>query len=114
MKTSWAIGIFMFYLLIAACAVMIEQTNTMNSDVISAIGTLLRPTVTNVAGSTTGFVSFVTNIGSYIMAFIGALFLWFPSVWTGYLYYFWLFICVPVSVGMIISIVIILRGSSTT
>ena len=112
MKTSWIIGIFMFYLILAALAVMIEQTTTMNSTVLGSIASLLRPTVTNVAGETIGFISFVTNIGSYIMAFIRALFLFFPSVWTGYLYWFWLFVCVPISVGMILSIVIILRGSS--
>lgn len=115
MKQSWIIGVFMLYLILAACAIMIEQTNTMSTDVAGAIRSLLKPTVTSVAtGGVTGFLSFMTNAGSIIIAFIGAIFLWFPSVWTGYLFWFWFFICLPVSVGFIVGCLIILRGSSAT
>ncbi len=110
MKTSWIIGVFMFYMLIVGIAMMVASTNTPDSDVMSIIDTLIRPSIVNQAGSASAFVSFVRDIGTYFMAFLGALFLYFPSVWQGHLIWFYYFVCIPVSVGMVLSIVTILRG----
>lgn len=114
MKTSWAIGVIVLYLLVASIAVMIEQTTTMNSSVWNTIGSLMRPAINTTTTETAGFLSLIGNLGDYLRIFIGALFLYFPSVWDGYLIYFWLFVCVPVSCGMIIAVISLFRGSSAT
>jgi hypothetical protein len=42
--------------------------------------------------------------------FVKILFLWFPTVFTGYVGYVYWYICMAIDIGMIFSIVSIVRG----
>ena len=114
MKTSWIIGVMMLYLLIFAAEMMVTGGTAFNATQHSQLERLMAPTMTNQSGVVSGAVALVSNAGTYFVTFVSALFLWSPSVWTGYLVWFWLFICLPISIGMVIGVVTILRGTSSS
>ena len=114
MKTSWIIGVMMLYLLIFGIEMMVTEGDAFNVTQQDQLTALMSPAMTNQSGVVSGAVAFVANIGTYFATFVSALFLWSPSVWTGYLIWFWLFFCLPISVGMIVGVVTILRGGASS
>ncbi len=74
------------------------------------LSTLMAPTMTNISGQVSAAVTIITNIGNYCVAFLGALFLWSPTIWSGYFVWIWFLVCLPISIGMVFSVITILRG----
>lgn len=52
----------------------------------------------------------VTHVASYLKILVQVLFLWCPTVFAGYMIWFWWLICFPVDVGIVFSLVSIVRG----
>jgi hypothetical protein len=55
-------------------------------------------------------VSLITKVGEYISTLILMIFLWFPDIWAGNWLWLYFFLCLPVTVGFVVSFVFILRG----
>jgi hypothetical protein len=55
-------------------------------------------------------VSFVTDVWTWFKTIIQICTLWYPSVWQGDAIYFYWFLCIPCTIGMVLSFVTILRG----
>lgn len=110
MKTSWIIGVITIYLIIMAAELMATNGTAFSASTSENLTTLMSPTMANYSSSTSAFASIVTNVGTYVMTFLQAMFLWSPTIFSGYWIWFWLFICLPVSIGMVLSVVQILRG----
>jgi len=65
------------------------------------------------AESTNIFVaawSVVTHVSAYLKIIVQVLFLWCPTIFSGYMIWFWWAICFPVDVGLVFSIISIVRG----
>lgn len=107
MKTSWIIFIGMVYLAILYFSGIMEQTNNINSSVASNFMALNTPSGTNFMGV---LATDIVNVWNYLLHFFPMLFLWNPSIWTGYWLYFYYIFCIPICIGMVMSIVFILRG----
>ena len=71
---------------------------------------LLLPVVTESTNVFTAAWAEITNVAAYLQVLIGILGLWAPTVFSGYLIWFWWFVCFPVDCGLIASIVFIVRG----
>ena len=84
-----------------------EQANDITPAVASNIYSLGTPTGTNFVGN---IISDVTQVWNYMMTFIKMIFLWNGTLWQGQWLYFYYFVCIPIVIGMVFSIVTILRG----
>ena len=113
MKHSWVMGVVLLYLLILGVEMMVTEGTAFSSAAESQIEGLLSPSMTNQSGAVTSIISLASQAGTYFMTFVNAVFLWSPSVWTGYLVWVWFYLCVPITVTMIIGVIIVLRGSSS-
>lgn len=110
MKTSWIIGIVTLYLIIFAVEMMVTKGTAFSSGVNGQLNSMMGISMANYSNSNTAFVSLIINAGTYIMTFINVVFLWSPTVFAGYGIWFWQFICLPVSIGTVISMVQVIRG----
>lgn len=52
----------------------------------------------------------MTHIARILVVFGQAIFLWCPTLWSGYLLWVYWFICFPVAVGFVLSLAFIIRG----
>jgi hypothetical protein len=111
MKTSWIIFIVLTYAAIWWFAGIMQQSNLLNPTSTGGVNiqALGQPSATNFGGIA-AVVSQVVNVWNYLVGFIKMVFLYNPTVWSGYWIYFYYFICLPICIGMVMSIVFILRG----
>jgi hypothetical protein len=107
MKTSWIIFIAFAYIAIFYFGGVAQYANLMDAKYIAGLQSLGQPTGTNwlLQG-----ISQISEIWTYFTTFIKMVFLWNGTLWTGYWYYFYLFVCLPICIGIVMSIVFILRG----
>ena len=92
-----------------------EEGNSVDATKIEQVQGLLQPAGTDVSALENipllgGAYSLITNVWDYCKGVIEIIFLWSPSLWSGNWYWFWLLFCLPVAVGMVASLVFILRG----
>ena len=113
MKHSWVMGVVMLYLLVLGVEMMVTGGTAFSSEGQGYLDSLVSPAMSNQSGALTSIVSLAIQVGTYFETFIKAVFLWSPSVWTGYLIWVWFYMCVPLTIAMIIGIIIVLRGSSS-
>jgi hypothetical protein len=71
---------------------------------------LMSPTIAESTNIFTAAWAAITNVASYLSIIIQIIFLWCPTVFSGYLLWFWWIICFPIDVGIVFSIVTIVRG----
>ncbi len=118
MKTSWIIGCVMMYLLIfflelfATGGHVFSTTTSSNMTNMATTNqaSLMAPTFAESTNVFTGAWAVVTGVAPYLKIILQMLFLWMPTVFAGYLVWFWWFICFPIDCGMVVSIVFIARG----
>lgn len=111
-KQSWIITAMMLWVLIFCCEMMVTNGTAFDPKVNgNTINELMSPSMTNMAGSQSNLLTFVTNIGNYLYGFISIIFLWSPTVFAGYAIYLWFILCMPIGVSFAIGIVMFLRGS---
>jgi hypothetical protein len=100
------------------CSV-IEGTNMFGTAEVQTITSMMQPAGTDVSSlqgpfSISGFYSLVTNVWEYIKIVIQAIFLYFPDLWTGNWIWFYFVVCLPISIAMIVSLVMVLRGTASS
>ncbi len=118
MKSSWVMAIVMLYLVIFACEMFATGGTVFGAVTSSGMhnvatenqSTLIIPQLTNSGNVITQAWTIITNVGTYLATFIGILFLWAPTVWSGYMAWVYWFICFPVSCMMVFAIVSLARG----
>lgn len=86
-----------------------EQRNMLDATSIANIQNLVQPTGTNFFETASAFV---VNVWTYMVGFIKMVFLWYPTVWTGYWLWFYYIVCFPIAIGVVFGIVTIMRGFS--
>jgi hypothetical protein len=106
-KTSWIIFIIFAYIAIFYFAGVAEYASLMDSKYIAGLQALGQPHGSNWLLQA---VAQIDEIWTYIKSFIQMVFLWNGTLWSGSWYYFYLFVCLPVCIGVVMSIVFILRG----
>jgi hypothetical protein len=106
-KTSWIIYLVFVYIAIFYFASVAEYANLMNAATMAHLQSLGQPHGTNwlLQGLTQ-----ISEVWSYFTVFIGMVFLWNGTLWVGAWYYFYLFVCLPICIGIVMSLVFILRG----
>jgi len=109
------IGIVMLYFVLLICSSVAAQSSMITSTEVGQVQGLMQPTGTDSTSLTSGSVigqavSLITNVWSYLLGFLQIVFLWFPNLWTGTWLWFYFIVCVPISVGFVMSIVFVLRG----
>ena len=107
MKTSWVIGVLMIYIFIFFCEILVTNGPMFNQ---SSLNPLLSVSLYNSSGIIASTATFMVNIGNYIYGLIQILTLYQPTVFAGNYFYLWLFLCLPIDIGMIFSIASIIRG----
>lgn len=110
MKQSWIIGSITLYMLIISMEMMATGSTTFPSFMQSHLNTLWNPAMANFAGSATALSTLFVGIGTYLVAFIEIIFLWSPTVFAGNFFFFWLYICLPISISFILVLISIARG----
>jgi hypothetical protein len=106
-KTSWIIFIAFAYIAIYYFAGVAEYANLMNAQTVANLQALGQPHGSNWLLQA---VAQITEVWTYIKIFIQMLFLWNGTLWTGYWLYFYFAVCLPICIGVVMSIVFILRG----
>jgi len=118
MKQSWVIAVVTLYVVFHLLGSVAEGSLSITSSQVSQAQGLMQPIMTDVSPLNSipviGLaVSLITNIGSYFISFMMMVFLWYPTLWSGtWMWFYWLFV-MPVSIGMIMAIVTMLRGSQS-
>jgi len=118
LKTSWWPGIFMIWAFLLLMGSVVEGSNLFTADRIAEVQSLLQPEIAEVSNLASVPVIgdayvIVTKVLSYIVVIGQVLFLWFPSLWSGSWYMFYLFVIFPLSAAMWIGLVFVLRGVSS-
>lgn len=118
MKISLVQIIIFLYIGCLLCGTIAEKSNQMTSARVAELQGLMQPTGTDQSALNsdsggsfiTAGASLITNVWSYLKTFIQITFLWFPSLWSGS--WLWFYFCFPLelAIGMIISVVVMLRG----
>ena len=114
MRTSWAIGITAFYLLILGLEMLLTNGAAFSATDQTTLKYLMSPIFTNLSGETSAIFGVVLWVANFFSMLVKVIFLYAPTVWSGYLQYVWFYICLPVSIGMIVSVVSLLRGSGAS
>lgn len=113
MKTSWTIGLVFFYIALLLLTSVVNQASQFTVTEVARLQGFMQPTGTDVASSSTSIpaaLNMITNVWTYIVVYIEMIFLWSPTLWSGTWIWMYYFICLPVCIGNIISIVYIMRG----
>jgi hypothetical protein len=76
----------------------------------SGANALLSMNIYNSSGIIPATATFFTNLGNYFKAFLDIITLYQPTVFSGNYIYLWYMLCLPVDIGMIFSVVTIIRG----
>ena len=97
----------MVYIAIQYFSSVAEYANNVNGTVAAQIQTLQTPTGTNFFSALASGIKFVWD---YLTVVIKWIFLWNPTLWSGNWLWFYYFVCMPICISLIISIVFILRG----
>ena len=104
----------MAYLIIFALELMASNGVLFNTNALAANqSTIISPSMVNVAGPLSDLYTIIRNVGSFfstLLGFAGIFVLWQPTVFSGYMMWVWWFICLPIDLMMVFSIVSILRG----
>jgi hypothetical protein len=106
-KTSWLIFMLLVYFAIFYFAGVAEYNNLFTPALASSVKSLGTPTGTNwiVAG-----IMQISAVWEWVKTLIQMLFLWNGTLWTGGWLYFYYFVCLPLTIGIIGTLVFILRG----
>jgi hypothetical protein len=113
MRTGWIIGVMMFYLVILGLELMATGGTIFSNAVTNAAGTLLQPEIASSSNIVTQAWSVLANIGAYASAIVSVVLLWSPTVFAGYMIWFYWFICFPVACAMIYGVVTLIRGGGS-
>lgn len=110
MKQSWIIGVISLWLLILTCELVATGGTAFSASVSSNMTALAHPNMANYSNVFSNTASIIYQVGTYLTLFLGAIFLWSPTLFAGSWIWFWVFICFPISVSFVIVIITILRG----
>ena len=110
MKSSWIVGVVMFYLLILGLEMMVTDGTLFSNAVTRNAGTLMQPEIAASGNIVTQAWAVLSNVGEYLKAVVEILFLWSPSVFAGYMIWVYWFICFPISCAMVYGVVSLIRG----
>ena len=111
MRTGWIVGIVMIYIAMAYFGITAEMGSSLGASPLATIDTLMKPEFTNFE---VGLSTLITNVGTYILAFLQIVFLWFPTLWSGTWIWFYFFVILPMVVGMTLGLVMVMRGVGST
>jgi hypothetical protein len=106
-KTSWIIFIALAYIGIFYFAGVAEYANLLNTQTVANLQALAQPHGSNWLLQA---VAQITEVWTYIKIFIQMVFLWNGTLWSGSWLWFYYFVCIPICIGVVMSIVFILRG----
>lgn len=120
MKTSFIIGWACLFIAGTIGELFITGGTGFGSDTMSLIRSVTRDV--NIVNITSLYAipvigqvaSFFVMVGEYLALIISMLFLWFPNIWAGNWIWVYYFLCVPVTIGFIFSIIVIVRGGSNS
>jgi hypothetical protein len=112
-KTSWVIFVVIAYIAIFYFAGIMEQTNLITSTSTGQVNlqAMGQPTGTNFG---VGLTSQIVLVWNYMVNLIYMVFLWNPTVWSGNWIWFYYIVCLPICIGVVFSIVTIMRGSHSS
>ncbi len=111
MRQAVIMGLVMAWLVLQGLTSMLEaQSSVLSSDASNITSTLMSPQTSSLSSDTSGIAVLMTNGKPIVDAFIRIVFLYSPTVWTGYLCYFWLYICLPIAISTIVALLFIIRG----
>lgn len=107
---AWAL-IFLLEMMATGGTVFSATTSSNMTNPIANNSTLLMsPTLAESTNIFTAAWAVTTGVANYLKIVIQIIFLWCPTVFSGYMLWFWWLICFPVDVGIVFSIVSIVRG----
>jgi len=107
MKTSFIIFIVFTYLSIFYFAGVAEYSAPINSTVVGNLQSLGQPVGTNFG---VGLTSMIVLVWDWMKTLIQMIFLWNGTLWVGNWLYFYYYVCLPVCIGVVASIVMVMRG----
>jgi hypothetical protein len=110
MRSSWFHSVAMLYIVLFGLEMMMTGGSMFDPTARNALAGAVSPTITNYSNSTSAIISTVTNIGIWVIWISSMIFLWAPTIWTGYWVWFYLVICLPISIAFIAGLVFALRG----
>jgi hypothetical protein len=112
MRTGTLVGIVILYMVILGLEMMVTGGIDFTNNVTNSAGALLQPDVAASGNIATQTWAVISNIGSYVGAIFGAILLWSPTVFSGYMLWLYWFICFPIACAMIYAVITMIRGSA--
>lgn len=111
MKSSWIIGIMVLYVALAIISGMVEMTTPLGVDEVSRIKVLMSPTAPAYTDPLGAIFAYITFTWDYIANLWGIFWFDYAFFSGGWVYVRYL-LFIPVSIGVIVSLVIaVVRGA---
>lgn len=118
MKTSFIIAWACLFISCIMFNSIVELNTGMDNTQMNWLNNIIHPTGVESAINDWGVIGeiagFVTMVWSYFVTLISMIMLYFPSMWNGVWLWVYFVVFLPVSIGFIVSIVIILKGGNNT
>lgn len=111
MRQAWVTGYVTLFILLGIIDSVVTGGNSLNDATrMSPMNILLHPSFVNQSSGVSALYSLVSNIGTYIDAFIKVIFCYYPSLFSAGLGQWIYMFVLAVAIGGIVSIVQMMRG----
>ena len=111
-------GIVMLYVILQGLTMIVQVSVTGDSTVWGILDSVYKYNLSQVQGSGVSLISSMwvpAQVGvAILMALMQIILLYYPALFGGYYVWFWFVVCLPIAVGFVVSIVIMIRGVTST
>jgi hypothetical protein len=111
MKSSWIMGVIMSYLLILGIELLVTEGNLFSNPITANAGVLAQPDIITSGSIFSQVGAILSQLGTWISTFIQVLFLYNASVFSGYMIWVYVLICLPITIATIYGVVQLIRGT---
>ena len=116
MKQSWVVGIVMLYVMLQAINMIVQASTTVDGTMWSVFDSMWRMEYSQniVASAVSSFFAPAGMAIAVLTALGKAVLMLYPAIFTGTYIWVWWILCFGVAVSFIVTIVLTVRGVSST
>ena len=116
MKQSWVVGIIMLYVILQAINMTLQASTSVDGSMWGVFNNMwhLELSQNVVASAVSSFFAPAGFAIAAIIALAKVILMLYPAIFSGNYVWFWWTICFPVAISFIITIIMSIRGVSST
>lgn len=114
-KQSWTVGVVMLYIILQGLTMIVQQSTTGDTRIWGYLNSVFQY---NVSTSVISNISMVWAEAGAVLAmfvsFLEIILMYYPALFPGNYVWIWWCILLPIDVGMVMSVIAMIRGVHTS